>query len=333
VEVDQTIEAKKPSPIRVSSPLLPLDTSRSELLCENLQDGISVSGIDSTGANLTQCLDEMDTLRNSDNGNTPFNGGENQRPTDPGAQVVSIGDVGGSANLGLSNKVVCLEDDSTTGDSAVGTRTPPFNVSDRADGLAPDLLLERQAPHIASPATASTSRLGELRTPDTIDYDPKIDITVKSELKIAQVKDGNDPFNPIPDDNTSENFTANFQAPNTPAEPPFDQPFDVIFGADIVYELSHVTLVRGVVERLLRKPSDRLDSPPAYFHLIMPLRPTHADEANSVDMAFPRAEDVIGKEAGEDEVLAIVKTETYARSAGVGRADEVQYVHYCVGWV
>ncbi|KAH7322337.1 hypothetical protein B0J17DRAFT_582298 [Rhizoctonia solani] len=119
----------------------------------------------------------------------------------------------------------------------------------------------------------------------------------------------------------------------TPADPPFDQPFDVIFGADIVYELSHVALVRGVVERLLRKPSYRPGAPPAYFHMIMPLRPTHADESNSVDMAFPRAEDIINEGIGESEVLAIVKTETYARSAGVGRADEVQYVHYRVGWV
>lgn len=123
-----------------------------------------------------------------------------------------------------------------------------------------------------------------------------------------------------------------FQAPN---DPPFDRPFDTIFGADIVYELSHVHLVKGVVERLLRKPSYTPSAPPAYFHLIMPLRPTHADEANSVDMAFPRAEDVRSQRAGmaEEDVLAIVATETYARSAGVGRADEVQYVHYQVGWV
>jgi hypothetical protein len=69
----------------------------------------------------------------------------------------------------------------------------------------------------------------------------------------------------------------------------------------------------------------------------MPLRPTHADEANSVDLAFPRAEDVKAqhatRETVEDEALAILATETYARSAGVGRADEVQYVHYRVGWV
>ncbi|KAG8748604.1 hypothetical protein FRC12_013813 [Ceratobasidium sp. 428] len=65
----------------------------------------------------------------------------------------------------------------------------------------------------------------------------------------------------------------------------------------------------------------------------MPLRPTHTDEATSVDRTFPRVEDVRAQRDGEDEVLAIVRTETYARSAGVGRADEVQYVYYRMAWV
>ncbi|CAE6455583.1 unnamed protein product [Rhizoctonia solani] len=310
IEVDQTIEAKMFSPTRVSNPLLPLDASRSEVLCANLQDETSVSGIDSAGTNLAPCLDEIDTFRRLDNGNALFNASEDQW-----------------------NKVVCLEDDSAAECSAVGTGAPPFILSEQADGLSHDLLSERrQTPHTINPATVSTSPLGGLRTPDTIDHDPKLDITVKSELEILQGnKDDDDPFNFMSDDNTNEK--SNLRASGTPIASPFDQPFDVIFGADIVYELSHATLVRGVVERLLRKPSYRPESPPAYFYLIMPLRPTHADEANSVDMAFPRAEDVISKEAGEGEILAIVRTETYARSAGVGRADEVQYVHYCIGWV
>ncbi|KAG9082496.1 hypothetical protein FS749_006810 [Ceratobasidium sp. UAMH 11750] len=114
---------------------------------------------------------------------------------------------------------------------------------------------------------------------------------------------------------------------------PFNKPFDTIFGADIIYELSHATLVHDVVQRLLRKPSYAPHLPPAHFHLIMPLRPTHADEATSVDRTFPRAEDVRAQREGDAEVLAIVTTETYARSAGVGRADEVQYVYYKMAWV
>ncbi|KAG8755707.1 hypothetical protein FRC12_010807 [Ceratobasidium sp. 428] len=121
--------------------------------------------------------------------------------------------------------------------------------------------------------------------------------------------------------------------PERISAPPFDKPFDIIFGADVVYELSHATLVHDVVQRLLRKPSYDPQLPPAYFHLIMPLRPTHADEATSVDQTFPRVEDVHAQRDGEDEVLAIVRTETYARSAGIGRADEVQYVYYRMAWV
>ncbi|CCO31648.1 hypothetical protein BN14_05695 [Rhizoctonia solani AG-1 IB] len=188
---------------------------------------------------------------------------------------------------------------------------------------------------MATPVFTSTAPFGNQRRPKSIDSDPEIDIVGGSHSKtVCGNEEVDSSFNPIPGDNQSEKSSmANCQMNDTSADPPFDQPFDVIFGADVVYELSHVNLIRGVVERLLRKPSYEPGSPPAYFHLIMPLRPTHADEANSVDMAFPRAEDVHLKGAGENEVLAIVKTETYARSAGVGRADEVQYVHYCVGWV
>lgn len=119
-----------------------------------------------------------------------------------------------------------------------------------------------------------------------------------------------------------------------PLDKPFDEPFDTIFGADVVYELSHASLVHGVVSRLLRRPSYDSAKPSAHFHLIMPLRPTHADEATSVDRTFPRAEDVRAQGGlREEEVLAIVGTETYARSAGVGRADEVRYVYYRIGWV
>ncbi|QRW11265.1 hypothetical protein RhiLY_10264 [Ceratobasidium sp. AG-Ba] len=120
--------------------------------------------------------------------------------------------------------------------------------------------------------------------------------------------------------------------PFSPRAPPFHKPFDIIFGADVIYELSHAKLVNDVVQRLLRKPSYAPSLPPAYFHLIMPLRPTHADEANSVDRTFPRAEDILQRD-GADEVLAIIHSETYARSAGVGRADEVQYVYYRMAWV
>jgi hypothetical protein len=111
---------------------------------------------------------------------------------------------------------------------------------------------------------------------------------------------------------------------------PFDSPFDSIFGADVIYELSHATLIHTLIQRLLRKPSYAPGLPPAYFHLIMPLRPTHADEATSVDRTFARAEDV---KVREGEVLAVLESKMWEKCVGVGRADEVQYVYYRMGWV
>ncbi|CAE6456664.1 unnamed protein product [Rhizoctonia solani] len=339
IEVDQMIETRKLSPIQASGSLFPLGAPRSELLCANHQDKTIVSRIDSAGSNsVTSCLDEMGPFRLSDNMEVRFSPGEDQRPTSSQAPIGAPGNLAGYAGslacLELSNKIMCLGNDSTTGDDAVGTGTPQFKIAGGTGGLAHDLD-QRQAPHVPRPAIASTYPLGELCTPDTIDYESETGSDVRSYTEIGHVHKVNDgPSNSMLGGNANHAvYTRYCQAPSAPADPPFDQPFDVIFGADIVYELSHVTLVRGVVERLLRKPSHKPGAPPAYFHMIMPLRPTHADEANSVDMAFPRAEDIPNKEVGESEILAIVKTETYARSAGVGRADEVQYVHYRVGWV
>ncbi|KAF8479895.1 hypothetical protein JB92DRAFT_3042784 [Gautieria morchelliformis] len=104
--------------------------------------------------------------------------------------------------------------------------------------------------------------------------------------------------------------------------PQLDIPFDVIIGADIIYEHSHALWVRACVERFLRKPtrpSSQTDeytiqapatapghsyqsdtSPlgtdqrpiPALFHLIIPLRRTHAVESRSVEEVFRLAADM-----------------------------------------
>ncbi|CAE6482527.1 hypothetical protein ACGC1H_000020 [Rhizoctonia solani] len=340
IENVEVIDITNSSPTQVSNPALSLGASKPELLCANLQDRAIVSSTDYVGNNnLNPCLDEIDTLC-SDSRELVFNTGEYRRsaslPPIPDTHAVPIGDTERLECFEAPNKILCLGNDSTSGDSAVGIEVSPFKIAERTDGPMHDRSLgQRQAPHRASSITATAYPLGELRTLSAIDYESKTDIAEKSYPKIAHGNNDNDDrSNFMSSDGTSDvGRTSYCQASRTPVDPPFDQPFDVIFGADVVYELSHITLVRGVVERLLRKPSYKPGARPAYFHLIMPLRPTHADEANSVDMAFPRAEDIVSKGAGEDEVLAIVKTETYARSAGVGRADEVQYVHYCVGWV
>ncbi|KAF8702108.1 Lysine methyltransferase, partial [Rhizoctonia solani] len=315
--LDQTIETGEFLPAQISNPSLLLDASRSELLCPTLL-GLTTQGtskIDSTRTNiLPPCLDETGSLLCSDNRDATFNPNGDPHPTSSHAlgfeQSASTGDVRGSTSLEAPKKAECLRIDSLDVHGTVGSEISPFKPFKHADGLRCDLS-SGHVPQIVSANCTSIPSFGKLPGNNSIDYDPKVDIVGKSHSKPALgIED----------------------KPGASAEPPFDQPFDIIFGADVVYEISHIALVRGVVERLLRKPSYRPSSPPAYFHLIMPLRPTHADEANSVDMAFPRAEDVSLKH-GSEEILAIIKTETYARSAGVGRADEVQYVHYCVGWI
>ncbi|KAF8606114.1 hypothetical protein BDV93DRAFT_437810, partial [Ceratobasidium sp. AG-I] len=166
------------------------------------------------------------------------------------------------------------------------------------------------------------------------DYHPAVLSNLSSNVStnFPNSQDDSPPVRVLPLD---WSICVNGKPTTTLSHKPFDEPFDTIFGADVIYELSHATLVHGVVSRLLRKPSYDPTRASAHFHLIMPLRPTHADEATSVDRTFPRAEDVRAQKGGDgdEEVLAIVGTETYARSAGVGRADEVQYVYYRIGWV
>ncbi|KAJ7458113.1 hypothetical protein FB451DRAFT_1508471 [Mycena latifolia] len=62
-----------------------------------------------------------------------------------------------------------------------------------------------------------------------------------------------------------------------PLLPPFEQPFDLILGADIVYEPEHAACIHaGVAQPLNQKRESQ-------FHLVIPLRPTHALESSSVE--------------------------------------------------
>jgi len=65
------------------------------------------------------------------------------------------------------------------------------------------------------------------------------------------------------------------------------QRYDVILGADLVYEPQQAKSLHAAVAAHLRFPSTTSSSPPPAFHLIIPLRPTHATESNAVDTFFP----------------------------------------------
>ncbi|KAG1764741.1 putative methyltransferase-domain-containing protein [Suillus occidentalis] len=121
------------------------------------------------------------------------------------------------------------------------------------------------------------------------------------------------------------------------APPPPDYlsyPFDVVFGADIVYEVQHAAWIKDCLKGLVRRPSDSAISP-AVFHLVIPLRPTHAFESSTVESVFLNACDV---DPNDDVDLVILSKESitcdahgdYTRGQGLG--EDVQYVYYKIGW-
>lgn len=111
-------------------------------------------------------------------------------------------------------------------------------------------------------------------------------------------------------------------------------PFDVVFGADIVYEAQHAVWIRDCLKGLVRRPSDSTVSPAA-FHLVIPLRPTHAIESSTVESVFLKACDV---DPNGDADLVILSQESITCDAhgdhtrGQGLGEDVEYVYYKIGW-
>ena len=130
-------------------------------------------------------------------------------------------------------------------------------------------------------------------------------------------------------------LTQHFLDWTTPThEWPFDEPFDIILGGDVVYEEPHAVLVRRTVVEYLRKP--RVDFPDAVFHLMMPVRRTHRAETDTVHNIFPTRGQILANRLSTSQTdyqLAILEEERISRSAGVGRADEIEYRLWKIGWV
>lgn len=127
-----------------------------------------------------------------------------------------------------------------------------------------------------------------------------------------------------------------------PCVAPFEKPFDIICGADIIYEATHARWIRDTVAALLRRPSraegcyDAASDSPR-FHLLIPLRPTHALESRTVQDVFPRATSGVPTPAisGDEPAwtLCILDDEAFVCEADDARAgEEVHYVHYVIGW-
>jgi predicted nicotinamide N-methyase len=105
-----------------------------------------------------------------------------------------------------------------------------------------------------------------------------------------------------------------------PGSTPFDRPFDVILAADVVYEPSHASWIADCVTKLLARPTGVL-------WMIVALRSggRHEGLSSTVGEAFSREE-------GEAR-LSILNEETLRRIDGHGRADEMGYELFKIGWV
>jgi predicted nicotinamide N-methyase len=116
-------------------------------------------------------------------------------------------------------------------------------------------------------------------------------------------------------------FPATFDANASDAD--LAAPCDALFGADIVYELEHAQWLRACAMRLLKRPSANEDP---RFHLVIPLRLTHAAEARTVEDVFPLASSNNKPELD----LVIVSKDVILCAAE--RGEEVEYVYYSIGW-
>ena len=119
---------------------------------------------------------------------------------------------------------------------------------------------------------------------------------------------------------------------------PFEQPFDLIFGADVVYEIEHAKWIKSCVERFLRKPISGELVP--QFHLMIPLRPTHAAESQTVEKVFPFApESTAGPILLTASTLGIISKEIILCDMQEGLRSRaaagnlVEYVHYTIAWI
>jgi len=108
-----------------------------------------------------------------------------------------------------------------------------------------------------------------------------------------------------------------------------------------VYEAQHAAWIKQCLVKLLRRP-EGADSPSEkyLFHLVIPLRPTHATESNTIEEVFPHAENTRGgrtpchRQLLELAIVSkeIIVCDTQRDGRGDGDGDEVTYAYYKIGW-
>ncbi|KIK92587.1 hypothetical protein PAXRUDRAFT_829818 [Paxillus rubicundulus Ve08.2h10] len=166
-------------------------------------------------------------------------------------------------------------------------------------------------------------------------------------------------FHPIVLDNLRSNIETNFSIPSTDHDysipitshfldwscfpltktkpDVFSSPFDTIFGADVVYEAQHAVWIHECLKSLLRCPesSDTSVGYPPAFHLVVPLRPTHALESSTIEAVFGWKHDrqrVAQRELvifSKEFIICEAHDEARIKSCG---DNDVEYLYYRIGW-
>jgi len=104
---------------------------------------------------------------------------------------------------------------------------------------------------------------------------------------------------------------------------------DFVLGADIIYEELHARWIRTCLQRFMRKPQLNSVHRPL-FHLVVPLRPTHAFESNTIEGIFPLWSETSGQRGWE--LVVFSKDSILCEASGDEADGQVEYVYYTIGW-
>jgi len=153
-------------------------------------------------------------------------------------------------------------------------------------------------------------------------------------------------FNPLILDNLAHNISIN--KPDTPgsrdpkiscglldwsnpdtANPDLFDSVDLVLGADVIYEELHARWIRTCLEKFMRQPQPGSIHQPI-FHLVIPLRPTHTFESNTIEAVFPLRSETSGQDGWG---LVVFSKDSILCEASDDETDgHVEYVYYTIGW-
>lgn len=104
-------------------------------------------------------------------------------------------------------------------------------------------------------------------------------------------------------------------------------PFDVIVAADVVYEAEQCSWLSACVSSLLRPAQGNV--PSGVFHLVVPVRPTHAVESGLIEAAFPPYDP---NATYHHSTLVSCRKEELSPEPSTPMASTVAYRYYSITW-